>query len=194
MSLMETLALDSLPPEPWRNGGGVTRTIVREGDEWRVSIAKVGKDGPYSGFEGLKRVSYVLRGEGVMLRDAENTIELRPREAIEYDGDRSWQATLIGGPVRALNIMSKAGRYRMKVNPVTRSIAVEPGRAAIVLALGIGCRLQLQSDEAHELGPRNAAVFRKLETALLLAPHRNHPSPDDEAGELVVVTIEPLQE
>lgn len=194
MSLMETLALDLVPPEPWRNGGGVTRTIAREGDEWRVSIAEIGKDGPYSRFEGLNRVSYVLRGEGVALRDAENTIELRPREAIEYDGGRAWQATLIGGPVRALNVMSKAGRYRMNVTSLTRSIAVEPGRAAVVLALGIGCRLQVQPHEAHELMPGNAAVFRKLEAALLLAPHRNHSSPDDEAGELVVVTIEPLQE
>lgn len=185
MSDMETLALGSIAPELWRNGGGVTRTLAREGDEWRVSIAEVQKDGSYSRFEGLSRISFVLRGDGVVLRDADHAIELLPRQAMEYDGDTPWQATLIDGPVSVLNVMSRRGRYRVKATSITRSIAVEPGRAAVALALGTGCRLNIQSDEAHELNRGNAAIFRTLGAALRIEAQR------DSTDLLIVITIEP---
>ena len=190
---METLALDSIPPEQWRNGGGITRTIAREGDEWRVSIAEVQKDGPYSRFEGLSRVSFVLRGAGVVLRDAEQAIDLRPREAAAYDGGKPWEATLMNGPVSALNVMSKPGRYEVNVTAVTRSMRIEPGRVAVVLTSAIGCLLQVHPDETHELNPGNAAIFRKLEAALQLTSQRNNTSNADESDLPVVVTLEPLQ-
>jgi environmental stress-induced protein Ves len=193
MSIVETCSLDSIQEEPWRNGGGVTRTIAREESEWRVSIAEVQRDGPYSRFEGLSRVSFVLRGKGVVLRDAGKSIELRPRQAAGYDGDRSWEASLIDGPIGALNVMSKAGRYRVNVTSVTSSVFVEPGRVAIVLALETGCQLTVQPNETRELKPGNAAILRKIEAPLLLAPLRNDTSADDEPGLPVVVTIEPIQ-
>lgn len=66
----------ALPPEPWKNGGGVTRTLAADKDaaesaaaRWRVSIADITRDGPYSRFAGDDRVSVVLSGAGVVLRD-----------------------------------------------------------------------------------------------------------------------------
>ena len=66
----------ALPPEPWKNGGGVTRTLAADKDaaesaaaRWRVSIADITRDGLYSRFAGDDRVSVVLSGAGVVLRD-----------------------------------------------------------------------------------------------------------------------------
>lgn len=57
-------AWQALPPEPWKNGGGVTRTLAVDGQaavpRWRVSIADIEQDGPYSRFPGYDRVSVVL--------------------------------------------------------------------------------------------------------------------------------------
>ena len=69
-------AWQALPPEPWKNGGGVTRTLAADKDaaesaaaRWRVSVADITRDGLYSRFAGDDRVSVVLSGTGVVLRD-----------------------------------------------------------------------------------------------------------------------------
>lgn len=66
---MRRVSIASIAPERWRNGGGLTRTVASQGGDWRVSIAEVARDGPYSRFEGIARISVVLRGHGVVLRD-----------------------------------------------------------------------------------------------------------------------------
>lgn len=78
--------IDSIAPEPWRNGGGMTRAVAQHGDDWRVSIAEVESDGPYSRFDDIARISLVLRGHGVVLRHDDDTVLLKRFEAVEYDG------------------------------------------------------------------------------------------------------------
>lgn len=100
----------ALPPEPWKNGGGVTRTLAADPDgRWRVSIAVIERDGPYSRFPGYDRVSVVLSGEGVTLQGEGVLVALRPREPAPFRGDDVLQSTLIGGPVRVLNLFVRRG-------------------------------------------------------------------------------------
>lgn len=100
----------ALPPEPWKNGGGVTRTLAADPDgRWRVSIADIERDGPYSRFPGYDRVSVVLSGEGVTLQGEGVLVALRPREPAQFGGDDVLQSTLIGGPVRVLNLFVRRG-------------------------------------------------------------------------------------
>ena len=44
-----TFCIDAVTPEPWRNGGGLTRTIATSADHdgivWRVSVADINQDG-----------------------------------------------------------------------------------------------------------------------------------------------------
>ena len=60
------------PPQPWRNGGGVTRELLAwpDGGDWRVrvSVADIDADGPFSAFPGVERWFAVLEGAGVALR------------------------------------------------------------------------------------------------------------------------------
>lgn len=100
----------AVPPEPWKNGGGVTRTLAADPDgRWRVSIADIERDGPYSRFPGYDRVSVVLSGEGVTLQGEGVLVALRPREPAPFGGDDGLQSTLIGGPVRVLNLFVRRG-------------------------------------------------------------------------------------
>ncbi len=100
----------ALPPEPWKNGGGVTRTLTADpAGRWRVSIADIERDGPYSRFPGFDRVSVVLAGEGVMLQGEGVSAALQPREPAAFGGDALLQSTLVGGPVQVLNLFVLRG-------------------------------------------------------------------------------------
>ena len=51
--------LDEVNPQPWRNGGGMTRELLAwpEAERWRarVSVADIAEDGPFSPFPGVDR-------------------------------------------------------------------------------------------------------------------------------------------
>lgn len=100
----------ALPPERWKNGGGVTRTLAADpAGRWRVSIADIERDGPYSRFPGFDRVSVVLAGEGVMLQGQGGAVPLRLREPAVFGGDALLQSALVGGPVQVLNLFVLRG-------------------------------------------------------------------------------------
>jgi len=114
----------ALPPEPWKNGGGVTRTLAADpAGRWRVSIADIDRAGPYSRFPGYDRVSVVLSGQGVVLQDegveppavALPAVALRPRAPAPFAGDRVLQSRLVGGPVRVLNLFVQRGAAQARV-------------------------------------------------------------------------------
>ncbi len=59
---------------PWKNGGGVTVEIAIhpagasvDDFDWRVSMATVASDGPFSIFSGIDRTLSVLEGDGIVL-------------------------------------------------------------------------------------------------------------------------------
>lgn len=136
MRAVHTSWLD-LAPEPWKNGGGVTRTLAVDAAKptgaaprWRVSIADIERDGAYSRFDGYDRVSVVLSGAGVALRadgaagadvalraygvegaDGRDgvTVTLRPGVPTAFPGDVAMQAQLLDGPVRVLNLFVLRG-------------------------------------------------------------------------------------
>ena len=139
MSALDVRSVASVPAEPWRNGGGVTRTLAAQSGQWRVSLAEIERDGPYSRFEGISRTSFVLRGAGVTLQDDKAVVRLKPFEAVEYDGNVAWLASLVNGPVTALNVMTAQGRYRTQVRVIVEPIVVEANCAAIVIALDGSC-------------------------------------------------------
>lgn len=63
---------------PWKNGGGQTTEIAVfpphasvEDFGWRISMATVGEDGPFSVFPGVDRTLSILSGEGIELTIAE---------------------------------------------------------------------------------------------------------------------------
>lgn len=110
----------ALPPEPWKNGGGVTRTLAADpAGRWRVSIADIGQDGPYSRFPGYDRVSVVLSGEGVALQGEGVAVALRPRSPTVFAGDEVLQSRLVQGPVRVLNLFVLRGSAEARVECVT---------------------------------------------------------------------------
>lgn len=69
---LQRFALAALPPEPWRNGGGWTRTVAAtslgHAVRWRVSAADITQPGPFSVFVGMERTAVLMRGPDLTLR------------------------------------------------------------------------------------------------------------------------------
>lgn len=97
-------------PQPWKNGGGVTRELLRWPAEgpWRlrVSVAKIAADGPFSAFHGTTRWFVVLSGAGVVLSLADGEQTLRPGDApLRFAGAEAPGCRLLDGETTDLNLM-----------------------------------------------------------------------------------------
>jgi uncharacterized protein len=110
---------DELPAVPWKNGGGLTREIARLEAEgaliWRISIADVVTDGPFSLFPGLTRILTVIAGDGIDLHSADDVKKARLEEPIRFSGELPIIGRLTDGPIRDLNVIYDATRLTADV-------------------------------------------------------------------------------
>jgi environmental stress-induced protein Ves len=117
-----------LPRQPWKNGAGKTREIVCQPAgasiddfDWRVSIADLRADGPFSCFASVERTMVLLDGSGVHLGSHCGAVDHTLDQALQpfvFDGGLRIQARLLGGPSEDLNIMTRHGRCRARVDTV----------------------------------------------------------------------------
>ncbi len=122
----------------WKNGLGWTREIAHSpmgsSDwDWRVSIAEIDADAPFSAFDGIDRELMLLAGEGMHLHfdDGEQVDLLPPHGRIRFDGARAVRAELIAGKTTDYNLMWRRDRveasllHRPLVGPML--FFAEPG-------------------------------------------------------------------
>lgn len=104
---------------PWKNGGGVTHEIAkRERDGkilWRLSLAEVASDGPFSAFPGLSRILTVIEGAGIKLHSAEGVLEVRPLSPARFAGDTPVQGVLVDGPIHDFNVIYDGSVFAAEV-------------------------------------------------------------------------------
>jgi environmental stress-induced protein Ves len=99
---------------PWRNGLGSTVELISEileGHEafsWRLSIASVANDGPFSDFSGYDRTLLLLEGTGITLNNPNgSSIELNsPLDCAHFKGEDLINASLHDGPIKDFNVMT----------------------------------------------------------------------------------------
>lgn len=107
------LRADRYRRERWRNGAGWTHEVHAqpspggEGWDWRLSIAEIDADAPFSAFPGVERELVLLEGNGLRLRfDDGGLVELRPpHERARFAGERPLRGELVDGPTRDFNLM-----------------------------------------------------------------------------------------
>ena len=130
------IALADVAPQPWRNGGGVTRELLLWPSDatWsvRISVADIAADGPFSTFPGVQRWFAVLEGDGVRLSlAAGDRRQVQSDPPLAFDGAEAPGCALLGGPTRDLNLMLHCGaRGRMeRAESGVAWSAIEPLRA-----------------------------------------------------------------
>ena len=188
----------------WRNAGGWTTEIACDpaatGDgppadfRWRVSIAEIERDGPFSPFPGVDRDLVLLAGSGMEL-DIDDAPPLRVDQRLQhlrFAGEQRVHCRLLAGPTRDFNVMVRRGAVAADVaaRPLTGSMLLfrEPGVRWLVHVLdghanlqveertieaGIGDSLILEPTVAHARGVLSGAgelVLAKLIDASLPLP------------------------
>ena len=151
------IAFANLLPVPWRNGGSSTTEIAAmppgaqfHDFDWRISLATVLQDGPFSLFPGVERTLALVEGPGLVLDVDERRFMLDEEDAvIEFAGESTVRATLDGGPTIDFNVMTrravchhKFGRRRLEGTSV-----FAPRGDCSVLFLAEGESLSVSSDD-----------------------------------------------
>lgn len=142
---------------PWKNGLGATTEIAVSPEHdgldafaWRVSMAQVTRDGPFSSFPGVDRTLLVLTGNGIVLDVDGRQPATLTRDSAPYPfaGDATTKATLIHGPIVDLNVMVRRGVVRSDVQRIqltapqqfiatdSRLLFVESGVSIVRSAVG----------------------------------------------------------
>jgi environmental stress-induced protein Ves len=133
---------------PWKNGGGETVEIAVfppdasvETFDWRISMATVASDGPFSIFPGVDRTLSILSGNGMSLwmDGREAVLMTLSSPPLAFPADISVEATLVDGPIIDLNVMTRRGRYRHSVERVSGHFSVSKQadtETVLVLAMG----------------------------------------------------------
>jgi environmental stress-induced protein Ves len=185
--------------ERWRNGAGWTREIHAqpttrgEGWDWRLSIAEIDEDAPFSAFPGVDRELVLLAGNGLRLRfDDGEVVELQPpHDRLRFAGERALRGELVDGPTRDFNLMWKreAVDARLWHRPLVGSMLLfaEPGSAWALHVLAGQARVQ------HGDGWLAAAQGDTilLETVGAEGAGRRRRLALDGGGELLVVRVTP---
>jgi uncharacterized protein len=97
-------------PQPWANGGGTTRELARADDgAWRISLADVDRDGPFSAFPGQDRLLTVVDGPVLGLEVDGETHVVEPQRPFAFSGDAAVVASVPEGAVRVLNVVVDRG-------------------------------------------------------------------------------------
>lgn len=118
--------------QAWKNGGGITHEIARDddatGNRWRLSIAEVASDGPFSRFDGIDRTILMLTGNGFCLHGVGANPEriVAPLQPFAFAGEAAIQCTLIDGPVRDFNLMVRRGQVTGALQIVQLTAARQP--------------------------------------------------------------------
>lgn len=130
---MTVVRAGDVAPQPWPNGGGTTRELLRAADRsWRISLAEIVSDGPFSVFAGQHRLLTVVDGPVLSLDVDGETHVVEPQRPFAFPGDAEVVASVPEGPVRALNVIADPG--------VTAHVTV--------LELGRSSTLPLADDQA----------------------------------------------
>lgn len=139
----QIVRLEEAVSVPWRNGAGLTRELVAWpcGNDWswRMSVAEVDNDGPFSKFDGVERWFAVLDGAGVLLDVADpprhTTHRITSASApFFFDGGMATDCKLIGGGTRDFNLMVRKREGRSFGPTRSRMARVTTGFSATVNA------------------------------------------------------------
>ena len=103
MSAARRIDVGAIAPQRWKNGAGWTREIAlgpagASADDfgWRLSVAELEHDAPFSAFPGIDRCIVVIDGAGMAVHDWPMTIAASETWYIKPDAGQ-----LLGSPANA---------------------------------------------------------------------------------------------
>ena len=182
----------------WKNGGGSTTEIAvappgasLDDFDWRVSMARVASDGPFSEFANIDRTLAILKGHGLSLAigGAAPVMLDQNSEPIRFPGDMPTSARLLAGEIIDLNVMTRRGRFEHRLQRIREQARCDFDGNDVALA--VACAGKVELSFAHnkiDLADGDTAILTCADDAtltiapagsadcylVLLRPPRNH--------------------
>lgn len=206
------MRIDRLKPDryremPWRNGGGSTTelAIYPEGSAlgtgapflWRLSMARVEQDGPFSTFAGYDRTLVLLQGSGVQLSFGSHAPPVTlsaPLQLCRFAGEWETSCRLIDGTVRDFNVIVDRKRGRAAVESVAltsqpRTMELHGHTTLFFVAQGV-----MELEFADPQGRQCAAQLEtlRIDREDVRTPTAVRLSAAAEASQVLVIDIEHL--
>lgn len=162
---------------PWKNGDGATTEICvhppgagLDDFGWRVSMATVASDGPFSVFAGVDRTLTLLAGDGLRLviGDAPPVVLVCGSAPLSFPADVPTRSALTGAPVTDLNVMTRRGAWRHTVTRLAfeggaMPVSEQPTTATCVLWWCHQGSVEMAgSGGSARLGPQDAWLVEPL--------------------------------
>ncbi|MEO6201267.1 MAG: HutD family protein [Cryobacterium sp.] len=102
---------------PWLNGNGVTSEVAARpigGDpaafDWRLSIATIAGDNPFSNFPGIDRLLMPISPQGLDLRDGGAPVHLAQFDVHRFAGENDVASFGVTEATLDLNLMTRRDR------------------------------------------------------------------------------------
>ena len=152
---------------PWANGRGTSYEIASDRNvdgvwTWRVAIAPVVADGPFSAMPGVDRELVVIEGNGMVLDIDGELVKCLPGQVVRFSGDSTTFARLVDGPVVDLGLMSVRGS-------VTSSmvVVVDVIESDVLVAIG-DTVFEDDNGKNYRLGSKDALLNTRGHQLVLL--------------------------
>ncbi len=137
---MRVIAFRERPAMAWKNGGGTTVELAASPEgaslddfNWRVSIAEIRADGPFSRFEGIDRVLTHAAGGTLRLDIGGRVVQLDAEAPpVAFPGEAEVRAQLLDGPAYDLNAMARRDAWRVEAARVALPRGARLGAAGAV--------------------------------------------------------------
>ncbi|HEX6703174.1 MAG TPA: HutD family protein [Albitalea sp.] len=175
-----------LAPQRWKNGAGLTRELAVEPAgasmddfDWRISVAEVEQDAPFSAFAGVDRCIALLDGAGMTLRSADGAAVRRldrVGEPFRFAGEMPLVAELVDGPCEDFNVMVRRAAHEAHVTPLRQPGTLEAAPAGMLVCLSgrwkcDGSTLERGQALLWRRGMPRVSVQPQASPALALAVH-----------------------
>lgn len=172
MSASQLLPASGRTGHPWKNGGGQTFQLAThpagsslEDFGWRVSIAEIVGDGPFSTFPGIDRTIAVIDGAGMDLDLDDKVHQLGKFTTYRFPGEAAITAHLLRGPTRDLNLMVRRGQFAGRMEIFSSSADLDlPVRIAekeALLVVGLDGQCQIGGEDVSPIGVEDVILRRE---------------------------------
>ena len=164
-------------PMPWANGGGTTWEVARDPADptakfiWRVSIAEIDGDAPFSNLPDIDRVFTLASSAPIELQINGAVRQSRFATPIRFCGEDTVSCTTAGAAT-ALNVMTRRDLASAEVEIVEADHAreIDAGdRDAMLLIPLVGSTELRDSDGTRSLRPLQAATIGQRPVCLAVA-------------------------
>ena len=143
---------------PWANGRGTTLELARadgpDGLLWRLSLATVTENGPFSQLPGIDRTLTVTDGPGFLLLGQGTSLAATPGTPIRFRGETPLWASGVTAPSRDFNVMTARAHLSHHVE------SARPGPLpARSFLLALGDNTATLNSQTYHLSPYDLLIL-----------------------------------